>query len=238
MRHLLAAILLLATTARGETRIIGGTPVAPGEWPQIVPLLVEGSRCTATIVGPRVIVTAAHCASVGQGKGTISFEGVTHAATLFRSPLYPGKDHDLAAGILPAELDVAPLTVGGVTKTGLVVEMLGFGCTNPGGTDVSDGVLRIAGSSIVDLVGFDFVTRLAGGGALCFGDSGGPAVVDTDDGVFVLGIASKGNITDTSYFSRLDSADSRNFLRSLASQQAVEICGINAECYALSARRR
>ena len=48
---------------------------------------------TATIVGPRVIVTAAHCANTG-ATATFKFNGANYSATITRSPDYQGKDHD------------------------------------------------------------------------------------------------------------------------------------------------
>lgn len=213
-----------------ETRLINGTPVKPGLYKEVVQIKVNGTfGCTATLIGPKVILTAAHCAPAGS-KAVFTVKGKEYEATLIRSPLYPQKDHDIALGVVNKKVKkVIPATLGEKPVEGLEVTLMGYGCTKPSGGDV-DNILREGTSVIVGFDGFDLITRKPNGAALCFGDSGGPLYVHDEDGYTLLGIASKGNIQDTSYFQRVDDSDSLEFINSVIEEHEVEICGINLDC--------
>src|SRR3954469_23601332 len=69
------ALCLLCFALRvfgGDIRpmLINGTPADPKDWPASVYASMGGSRCTATVVGERVLLIAAHC---GEGGGKPSF---------------------------------------------------------------------------------------------------------------------------------------------------------------------
>ncbi len=206
--------------------LINGTPVTPGTWKEVVRITSNGSGCTATIVGPRVIITAAHCATNG-AIARFTYDGKSYQATIRRSPLYPGRDHDIAVGVVNEDIvGAAPMRIGGAAEVRQEITLLGYGCTRPPGNGGNDGVLRIGKSAIVGFSGFDMVSRSPGGAALCFGDSGGPAFLMGGGGTVLLGINSKGNIQDTNYNARLDRKESTDFLKTFS----ATICGINSEC--------
>jgi hypothetical protein len=206
--------------------LINGTPVTPGTWKEVVRITSNGSGCTATIVGPRVILTAAHCASNG-AIARFAFGGKTYQATIRRSPIYPRRDHDIAVGVVNEDIvGASPMRVGGKAALRQEITLLGYGCTRSPGRGGNDGVLRIGKSAVVGFSNFDMVSRTPGGAALCFGDSGGPAFLTGDSGTVLLGINSKGNIRDTNYNARLDRQESIDFLKTFS----ATICGINSEC--------
>lgn len=228
----LAALLaLLPASAAADSRLINGKPVDPGTYKEVVRIRSDGAGCTATVVGPRAIITAAHCAKTG-GVATFTLDGKNYSATMTRSPVYPGQDHDINIGLVDQEVTgVQPATIGGTATQNLGLILLGYGCVNPGGGGGNDGILRIGESTIVEFSGFDMVSRKAGGAALCFGDSGGPAFVVGQNGKkYLLGINSKGNIQDTNYNARLDHQESTKFLQNYTQQNNVKICGVNLEC--------
>lgn len=216
--------------AAADSRLINGKPVDPGTYKEVVRIRSDGAGCTATVVGPRAIITAAHCAKTG-GIATFTIDGKNYNATMTRSPVYPGQDHDVSVGVVDQEITgVEPATVGGTATQGMGLILLGYGCINPGGGGGNDGVLRIGESTVVEFSGFDMVSRKAGGAALCFGDSGGPAFYMGRSKKFLIGINSKGNIQDTNYNTRLDHQESTKFLQNFTQQNSLKICGINLTC--------
>lgn len=222
--------LFSSSTLAGTARLINGKPVDPGTYKEVISINTNGSGCTATIVGPKVIITAAHCAVTG-ATAKFKVDGVEYSAVMARSSLYPSQDHDVALGVVNTEIpNIKPFSVGGKANKGDAITLLGYGCINVGGGGGNDGILRIGSSVIVDFSEFDMVSRMAGGAALCYGDSGGPAFISDGGKQKLLGINSKGNIKDTNYNTRTDVPESVSFIKEFASKNAVTICGVNSEC--------
>ncbi|MBM4318053.1 MAG: trypsin-like serine protease [Deltaproteobacteria bacterium] len=211
-------------------RLINGKPVEPGTYEEVVRINTSGSYCTATVVGPKTIITAAHCAPNG-ATAEFKVKGVTYRAKIYRSNLFSSQDHDLSIGVTDQEITgIKPASIGGTAKTGLGITLLGYGCTQAGGSGGSDGILRYGETVITSFSNFDMVSHKPNGAALCFGDSGGPAFVVDKGERLLLGINSKGNIQDTNYNTRTDIAQSLNFIKTTATASGVEVCGINKNC--------
>src|SRR5262245_54831417 len=47
-------------------KVIGGRPAKSSDWPASFYSSAEGARCTATLVGPRAMLLAAHCVGDSQ----------------------------------------------------------------------------------------------------------------------------------------------------------------------------
>jgi hypothetical protein len=219
--------------------LINGTPVAPGAWKQTVRIQVGSSFCTASVVGPRVLATAAHC-TPNNGTATFRIDGVSYSARMTRHPDYPRRDIDLALGVITTEVrgieyGILPDTVD-VAKVNMPIRLMGYGCINPGsGTGGNDGILREGMSTITRFSGNDIVTGQTNGAALCFGDSGGPAWLEVRRGDrlvrYNISQNSKGDIARTSYLARWDSTTAQSFARSFIQNNGnIEICGINRQC--------
>jgi hypothetical protein len=222
--------MLTANSEHAAPNLINGRPANPGEFPEVVYLTISGSRCTGTIIGERVLLTAAHCGTTG-ATAQFQIDQTLYSATLTRSGVYPGQDHDISLGLIDKKVNnVKYASIGGTASEGLEITLAGYGCINPGGGGGNDGVLRVGETIVTGFTGFDMISNSPGGAALCFGDSGGPAFILDGGGHKVIGINSKGNIRDTNYNARTDNQISREFFQQWSQKNQADICGINTDC--------
>lgn len=224
---------LLSMPAFGGTLsplLINGKLVKSADHPEMVQIRTNGAECGATVVGRQVIITAGHCVKTGD-TGEFTYKGKKYAAKFTRHPDYPAKDVDVALGLIKKPMKKAtPMTIGGSASVGMTVEMFGRGCTSADGSGYDPKELRTGTSVITGFSGTDMVTTMPSGAALCFGDSGSGFFVDESGDRVLLGIASKGNIKDTSYATRLDIVETQKFIEEFADDKAVDICGVTVDC--------
>jgi hypothetical protein len=178
--------------AAGLASIVGGSP-APDEDAVVGlarhPLSCEPQiaiDCTATLIAPRVVITAAHClgldppnvydvffgASVEQGGTTIAVIG-GHAHPEYDPNTFA---HDIAVLLLASDAPVAPMAVrieALPDLAGADVTIAGFGVT-----DVASPMtgVRSAGIARVAAVANDSIDLEPGPAIACAGDSGGPVI--------------------------------------------------------------
>jgi MYXO-CTERM domain-containing protein len=204
--------------------IVAGT-ADPGD-PAIVELVaVMGNslaKCTATLVSPHVLLTAAHCIAETTGARYVVFLGnddsqvaqrdVLPVAAAVVDPLYndnPGDGHDIAVvalaqplGIPTVPINRAPLTAAALRANARYV---GYGLTD-GVTQSGDGVKR-QGTAPIAQISRTLILIGVNPHGTCNGDSGGPLLLDTGAGEAIIGVVSFGDdqaCLTNSFFQRLD----------------------------------
>lgn len=221
------------------SEVLGGYQAKATDWPSTYIFVgANGNPCTATAVGPRVMVTAAHCLP------TIDSDGISGKIKGTEIDLWCEKaplntyGYDLALCAASAQIPIPKNTpyesvqVGSRAEPGAPLMVLGYGCTKKGG---AGGVLYQGESTVGTWVnqGKQFASH--GSVALCSGDSGGGAYSPTDKDRRVVGIASD-VADDISRFTFLAHPKISSFIKNWQTRQVdpksgatikVEICGID-----------
>lgn len=161
--------------------------------------------CSATLVAPRVVVTAAHCLGFDPPNKYSAFFGTSFAAGGTRIPVVGGGAHpaydeashanDVAAFILESDApsNAVPIpmhTTSLPDLTGTMVRMVGYGVTNVDATVTGD---RMTGTGRITAVGAEDITMEPAPGMSCHGDSGGPVIADLGSGEELIGVTSYGD---------------------------------------------
>jgi secreted trypsin-like serine protease len=223
-----------------EPALIGGVKVERGDFPEIVYISNGMARCSATIIGPEVILTAAHCAADQGSISQVDFviDQVVFRAKCEQAPMYRDEleDHDMALCKTDKPLAVKYASVAKEgPKVGDKVTLSGYGCIRQGGGGGNDGVLRVGSAPLTELPhgDYDWFTTV-GSTALCYGDSGGPAFLyianPQEELHYVVGVNSRGDIKSESLLTALWIDKSKKFFQDFAQRNKVEICGINRDC--------
>ncbi len=225
--------------------LIGGFEADIRDFPASIsaqfPLQNGYGSCTATIVGPQVLLIASHCVR-DNPSGSFTVGANKYKIACNMSDLYSqGTDHDIAlckidhpvTGVVFENLNLDSSLV----KVGDVLQLTGYGCINSNrngsGSGGNDGIYRVGEAMVKSLPSsFSYDYETLGASALCQGDSGGPSFKYLDAAKkfrVVVSANSKGNIVDTSYLASTSSEASVAFIKSWAKAKAVYICGVHQE---------
>jgi secreted trypsin-like serine protease len=199
-----------------ESAIIGGTRT--GAYPAVMLLFAgdlatgAGSLCTATVIAPRVLLTAAHCVAadeVGPDAEFAVFTGTDFDAkngrlltvsSVMHDPAFDARrleaGHDVGAVILASAVGTRPIAVNRGTDPqtliGQPVRLVGYG-VNDGAHQTGSGVKRVTTTA---LHGVDAHLLAIGDGdhGTCQGDSGGPAFMSIGGVQTLVGVTSFGEV--------------------------------------------
>lgn len=250
----------IAFATNGPTQdLIGGTVTDQARWPASGFGRSGSSGCSYTIVGERVLLTAAHCVRDG-GSFTFARQGINYSAICTHHPQYSQAAWDFAASVTTPEnpddsepqipvgatedwaLCVTNAVVQGVTyeviatdpnevacASGLQVTLSGFGCTRWGGS--IDGQFRTGVAPSTQCPSTNSQDLVTRGTtALCSGDSGGGAyIVKSDGSRKYVGTNSRSNTTTTSYLSATFGPKFGSWARSWAALKQVQVCGLTQD---------
>jgi hypothetical protein len=210
----LASILVvcsLSSVAIGDDRssVVGGQPVPDGAWPDAVAVLGNAGSCSGTLIAPDVVLTAGHCIDIDPVVVVIDAVDLDAGGEwigIERAEAYPAWETSYDVGVLvlahasrtrPRKI-ARTCTATEQLHAGAEVTVVGFGRTTPdgrGGASVKHAATIVVSDPLCTsdpgcLAG-EFI---AGGDGVdaCFGDSGGPAYVDTAAGPILLGVVSRG----------------------------------------------
>lgn len=177
--------------------IYGGEPVAACGWPSTAFV----SDCTGTLVHPEVVIYASHCGSAVSEVffgDAIDSPGITIPTEFCRAHTETqGTDWAFCKLSQPATgIPITPPLMGCETELlqpGLPVWIVGFGEIEGGGY----GSKYQAQATLHQLEGGEAFIGGAAEGDTCYGDSGGPAFVQLDDGSWrAFGITSYAEVEE------------------------------------------
>jgi trypsin len=196
------ATLLCASPAMAAP-IVGGDEAPAGAYPDVVAVQTRYGRCTGTLIAPDLVATASHCLEAWSKEisdpqrasvviGVLDHEAQGLRIEAAREIMHPELDVAILVLAAPAEVRPRPLAIGcaaDAVANGTTATAIGFGATS---SDWSDANSRLHETrfAIVDaecatperwengcVPGTAAIASSAASTA-CFGDSGGPLLVD------------------------------------------------------------
>jgi secreted trypsin-like serine protease len=215
-------------------KIIGGDSTTPGEYPEFAILRIyqpdaeRFGQCSATLIAPDKILTAAHCIREVDQDSRFTVIPAYHKQSISEQkqlevavrkvdvhPDYGSGSFDLEADVAVLTLEralaskVASVLIAGVSIDGESATILGAGLTNFESQTLAsvlqkfDTVIQSNESCNEDELGGVFyepyhicISPRFASAVPCFGDSGGPILIETGGRRAVAGVASGGDTLD------------------------------------------
>lgn len=228
---------------------VGGAIIAdPRYWHSTYVIKKSGVRasCSATLIAPNVMVTAAHCVPNSKDIDIVSGDSRT-TAKCTHNPIYDphnNPQNDLALCLLKKRVEAHFYGVVDVVfedgEIGKSVVLTGVGCSHSDRSG-NDGLLRYGSAEIISLyTQFGEHIVVWGGAFLCPGDSGGATYrlngyqLSERSSRRVIGInskvlidASSGSLSRQSFVVPFNSLENREFIKKWSRDNGAKICGLD-----------
>lgn len=223
-----------ANIAAQSQAIYGGRPA-----PDDHAVFYLSSGCTASLIAPRTLLTAAHCVDHGVDWASNAMVGMTGTRwrvqrVQWHSGTVGDWSPDLGLVLLEQAPPVTPLrwrATGPLPPVGTVIRHVGYGFTETRTIGERRTVeLPITGAGAPASFGISLMTG-GNGVSICNGDSGGPALIRDAQGELVLGVHSYGILCGSSSGSALIYPYHR-FIETWLAQYETASCARDTRCVA------
>jgi V8-like Glu-specific endopeptidase len=206
----------------------GGYMIATQRYPAVVRITMSEGHCSATLIGPNVILTAQHCTNEKHPTGSFivgntqyNFKFLTYKTAL------NDDDVDLAIGIVDKDVEgVSPMSINFTPDHGKKMFALGFGCSH---YMLSQNFVKIESENEYTqaLTSNDVRENVFG----CPGDSGGPTLAyNYDLKLQLVGIHYASNMQSEHTDWKTSNKQFADFIAAVAKTNNLKICDYNLEC--------